>query len=202
MNEELNNLGFVQYQPGINDNKLSRMREKPDLMEKLLDTDRLLEQLENELQGFVWDENKQKYIKKYNPAVTKDFINEIMPYLRSHFNKIFPLTNYSKDEINSYMREIVDSLVIAFSIEYKRYFYQNTGTKQWTNLRFALDRCEHCIACLYNRALGNKERLMYMQTISQNIIDQKVDQQTSQPKKGLLSSLPFGKSFGGNSGGN
>ena len=171
---------------------IPKSQEKPDVFIQMLDTDFIIEQLEQNLLGRVWDNGDKIWVQKYEASVTKEFINTIMPYLRIHASKIFPLTNYSKNEVNDLMKEVVDTIVNTICIEYAKFFPGSTQQKQFTNLSITIDKIEHTISALYNRSLGNKERDMYNKIVSQNINEvQYAQNRPATTSGGFASRLPF-----------
>ena len=190
------NAGFVQYpEAQSEDRRVPLMASDPGLIMKLLDSEKILEHLENELKGYFWSEKMGKYIKKAEPMMTKKGINWLMTYIRTHYDKFFPLSNYEKDEVNDRMIEVTHTLMNTFCSEYYQFFPQTEHLKKYTQIIRMVDKIEHSIDAVYRRAIGNWERKMFMTTVKESISEMRnPQQQANQQKQGIFQKMNI---FGG-----
>ena len=72
----------------------------PTLTDKLLKTDDVLSEFENDLRGVVYDVNNDKYLPVGKKWMNDNGIKETISFIRPFFNKVVLSSNYDRKTIN------------------------------------------------------------------------------------------------------
>ena len=105
------------YQP----REISPATYDPTLVDKLLNTNDVLMEFENDLRGRIYDEEKDTYVKIGKEWMNELGIKETISFVRPFFNKVVLSSNYDKKTINLICQRAMTSYIDMLFIHSEDY---------------------------------------------------------------------------------
>jgi hypothetical protein len=93
----------------------------PTLIDKLLKTDDVLLDFENDLRGRVYDEKINEFVVTGKVWMNDDGIRETLSFIRPFFNKVVLSSNYDKITINKICRMAMADYIDKLMIDSEKY---------------------------------------------------------------------------------
>jgi hypothetical protein len=118
-----------------------------------MDADDVFNVVERSLRGQAISKDGSKYIKVAEPLCNEFGISHIMRYLRSHVNKNFILSNFTKQDINAMMTRLMRGFIKLLKSNYKEFDIQD----KW-QLDEIVSIFENNVFATFKRAEGGIER--------------------------------------------
>lgn len=103
------------------ENEILLSPQKEDLMRWQLDSLDIIQDIEHDLRGDVWDEKKNEWIVSDDPRINEKGIRELISFIKLRVNKNVFLTDLSDKEINNIMINFRLDLVDLLYEKYRDY---------------------------------------------------------------------------------
>jgi hypothetical protein len=101
--------------------EISPIQSDPTIIEKLLNTNDVLFQIEHEFRGEVYDDATESYIKAGKTWMNDDGVRETISFIRPFFNKVVLSGNYDKPQINNICRRAMEAYIDMLFIHSEEY---------------------------------------------------------------------------------
>lgn len=149
------------YPPGL-------MRQTTDFDKWRLDTETIADQLENQLKGFVWNDNEKTWVKgNFPPAVNEIGAAELSNIIRDLSNRITFLSELNDDNISKMCLDINRALVSTMFMNWDLWQVRKESARWITTKIMTI------VFIGFNRAKGRGEAelMSQMTSINRNIFE-------------------------------
>ena len=144
------------------------IRQTSDFDKWRLDTDTIADKLENQLKGYVWDENIKEFVKGNFPAPMNDIgAAEISNMIRLLGSRITTLSELDDDKIDKHCLDLNKALVVSIFMNWKLWDIR----KESVRLEVAQTMSLVHISMLRAKGRGEAELMSQMTQINRNILE-------------------------------
>lgn len=152
---------------------------KPDFAKYMLDPEEIIDEIEHKWNGDTFDRNTMSWKINTDPdkkMMVGEGITFYSNFLGLYLKKIFPLTNYTEQQINTRMRIISNEVINSVFSDVRRYKIKKPG--------MVISMIIDPIDAMFFRAKDNQERRMQKEI---NTVNRTEYEDTSQKNKSILS---------------